>query len=64
MRSRRTRNQRRQEVLETIFTGVIVFALMFGVIALLCGMTCRAWLAEEPITYEAHMESIMNGGAE
>lgn len=62
MRSRRTRNQRKQEVLETIFTGVIVFVLMFGVIALLCGMTCKAWLTEEPITYEAHMESIMGGG--
>ena len=55
MRSRKTRNQRKRDICESIVTGLFVFVLVFTACLLLCGAACEAWLAEEPITYEQHI---------
>lgn len=54
----KTRNERRREQRETIFTVFCVVAVFLLVITLLCGMVVKALEcpAEQPITYEQHME--------
>jgi hypothetical protein len=54
----KTRNQRKQEIIDRIVAGLFVGLFMAAVAMLLCGMCCVAWNhpAEEPITYEEHME--------
>lgn len=60
----KTRNERRRDTIENIFTGFCVVALCLLVVTLLCGMACKAWCehpAEQPITYEEHIARF--GGA-
>lgn len=60
----KTRNQRKQDVLERIFAFLIVGVICISVCALLCGMVCKALEhpAEQPITYEQHISRYQNGG--
>ena len=64
MRSNRTRNQRKQDIIESIITYLIVGVILFSSCAILCGMAVKALNhpAEQPITYEQHIARYQNGG--
>ena len=54
----KTRNERKQAIIDRIIAVLAVFAVFAGIILFLCGMACKVWVyhpAEQPITYEQHM---------
>ena len=64
-RSRKTRNQRRRDRIETIITGFVVFAMSFAVCLLLCGMFCKTWgehPAELPVQGREYIEMVQKCG--
>lgn len=55
--SKRTRNQRKQDIIDRLIAFVIVGVILFSSCAILCGMAVKALNhpAEQPITYEQHI---------
>lgn len=61
--SKRTRNQRKQDIIESIIAYLIVGVILFGSCVILCGMGVKSLNhpAEQPITYEQHIARYMGG---
>ena len=53
-RRRKTRNQRKRELIQT---ACMAFALVLLSMMLCVGLV-KAWAAEQPVTYAEHMEAI------
>ena len=61
---KKTRNQRKRELMEQILASAILLAVCILVMTLRCGMACKAFVecpAEQPVSYAEHMERF--GGA-
>lgn len=58
----KTRNERKQAIMDRLIAGVIVVALMFGAVLLLCGMACKAMEcpAEQPVDGREYIETIQS----
>ena len=62
---RKTRNERKRDLIYQIVASLILLAVCFLLMTLLCGMACKAWVecpAEQPITYAEHIARF--GGAD
>lgn len=62
----KTRNERKQEIMDRLIAGVIVFALMLGATLLLCGMACKALEcpAEQPVDGHEYIAMVQKWGAD
>ena len=60
----KTRNERRRDAIENIFTSFCVVALCLLVVTLLCGMACKAWEhpAEQPVDGREYIEMVQSWG--
>ena len=61
----KTRNERKQEIMDRLIAGVIVFALMLGATLLLCGMACKALdecPAEQPVDGHEYIAMVQSWG--
>lgn len=63
---RKTRNQRRREMLEHLFTGFALIAMCVLLMAVLCGMACKALEhpAEQPVDGREYIEMVQKWGAD
>lgn len=62
---RKTRNERKRDLIERLAASFILLVVCFLIVTLLCGMACKVWAkhpAEQPISYEEYMERF--GGAD
>lgn len=61
---RKTRNQRRRELLEKLTASAILLAVCFLLMTVLCGMAVEAWNhpAEQPVDGTAYIEMVQSWG--
>ena len=59
----KTRNQRKQDIIDRLIAFLIVGVILFSTCTILCGMAVKALNhpAEQPITYEQHISRYMGG---